>query len=215
MEVIVEEPPRKGWRDLITQQQLILTATLVITALIMLIVLNRARHRKSNTPSRRLKRKLYQDPLTQPVKIRQEKGHFTSAAAKKTSSHGKAAINAPARLVRLSEEGNPISQNPILINRDEITIGSDPKQSMYTLKEPSVNGIHTRLTRSGADDFILADAGSIAGTWVNYAPASSKGVHLKHGDLIHIGRVAFRFELSNPDYIPQPKITSLKEGDHE
>ena len=216
VEVIVEEPPRKGFLGLFTQQQFILASVLVITALILLIVLNRARMRKSPSQSRRQRRKLYQDPLTQPVNIRQEEGSFTASAAKKTNSTPrKAAINAPARLVRLSEEGNPISQNPILIVRDEITIGSDPQQSMHTINEPSVNGIHTRLTRFGPDDYILADAGSIAGTWVNYAPASSKGVHLKHGDLIHIGRVAFRFELSSPNYIPKPRVTSLKEGDHE
>jgi len=215
VEVVVEEPPRKSWRELLTQQQLILVGALGITALITLFVLNRARLRRSNAPSLRQRRKLYQDPLTQPVDIRQEEVYHSASAAKRAKSTPRKAILAPARLVHLSAEGEPISQNPILILRDEITIGSDPQQSMHVLKEPSVNGIHTRLVRSGAGEYIISDAGSIAGTWVNYAPASSKGVHLKHGDLIHIGRAAFRFELSNPDHVPQPQITSLKEGDHE
>ncbi len=216
IEVVVEDPPSKRWLNLLTQQQTVLIAVLLITVLVMLIVLNRVRHKHSTPETRRQKRKLYRDPLTQPVNIRQEEGLSSSGTAKKTaSSRGKAAMNAPARLVRLSEDGIPLSQNPILIQHDEITIGSDPQQSMYTLKDPSVNGVHARLTRSGTENFILADAGSIAGTWVNYAPASSKGVHLKHGDLIHIGRVAFRFELRNPKHIPQPQVTSRKEGDHE
>jgi len=47
----------------------------------------------------------------------------------------------------------------------------------------------------------VADLGSEAGTWVNYAPVSAEGSQLRHGDLLHIGRVAFRFLLnrSSPD----------------
>ena len=216
VEVLVEEPPRKSWLEWFTRQQLVLAAALGITALVMLIVLNRLRHKRSNTQNWLQRRKLYHDPLTQPVEIRQEESrHSTSAAKAMKSTPRKGSVSAPARLVRLSDEGNPLSQNPILIQRDEITIGSDALQSMHTLKEPSVSGIHARLSRSGANEYILSDAGSIAGTWVNYAPASSRGIHLKHGDLVHIGRVAFRFELSQPGHIPQPQVTSLQESDHE
>jgi hypothetical protein len=37
--------------------------------------------------------------------------------------------------------------------------------------------------------------GSSAGTWINYTPVSGEGACLEHGDLIHIGRVGFRFSL--------------------
>jgi pSer/pThr/pTyr-binding forkhead associated (FHA) protein len=42
---------------------------------------------------------------------------------------------------------------------------------------------------------ILSDLGSESGTWVNYAPVSGKGTVLQNNDLIHIGEVAYRFEL--------------------
>jgi pSer/pThr/pTyr-binding forkhead associated (FHA) protein len=46
--------------------------------------------------------------------------------------------------------------------------------------------------------FRLADEGSTAGTWVNYTPVSHEGTRLEHGDLIHFGRVGYRFMLKEP-----------------
>jgi hypothetical protein len=36
-------------------------------------------------------------------------------------------------------------------------------------------------------------------------------VRLEHGDLIHLGRVSFRFELTNPRRIRQPVVTPIDE----
>ncbi len=40
----------------------------------------------------------------------------------------------------------------------------------------------------------MADVNSAAGTWLNYAPISSRGAHLEHGDVLQFGRASFRFE---------------------
>jgi pSer/pThr/pTyr-binding forkhead associated (FHA) protein len=42
------------------------------------------------------------------------------------------------------------------------------------------------------------------GTWVNYTPVSQEGVNVEDGDLIHIGRVGFRFRVrqSSPNIRP-------------
>jgi pSer/pThr/pTyr-binding forkhead associated (FHA) protein len=55
--------------------------------------------------------------------------------------------------------------------------------------------------------FRLVDEGSVAGTWVNYSSVSSDGVTLEHGDLIHIGRVNFRFTQRDPLRQRKPVIT--------
>ena len=46
---------------------------------------------------------------------------------------------------------------------------------------------------------------TIAGTWINYAPVTPDGGRLQHGDLIHIGKVGFRFTESNPAYATRPR----------
>ena len=99
-------------------------------------------------------------------------------------------------------------QNPILLNRREITFGSDSAQVSDCLEDASVSPMHARLLYSDGA-FILSDLQSVAGTWVNYTPVSTMGVQLEHGDMIHLGRVAFRFELSVPPEQKKPRVISL------
>jgi len=74
------------------------------------------------------------------------------------------------------------------------------------------------LTRQGEGVYLLQDAGSSSGTWVNYAPVpvlatvkplgtnpadispggATVGTLLENGDLIHIGRLPMIFELYKP-----------------
>lgn len=83
-------------------------------------------------------------------------------------------------------------------------LGSDPSLTPFPLNDPSVAGIHARLVRQVAGGYLIQDQGSVAGTWVNYEPIPAEGIHLKHCDLIHLGRVALRFRLPSPQ--PQPEI---------
>ncbi|MEA3351889.1 MAG: FHA domain-containing protein [Chloroflexota bacterium] len=95
----------------------------------------------------------------------------------------------------------------IPISQSELTFGSDPTLATVKLNDPSVDGLHARLRREENDDFYILDEGATAGTWVNYTPITSDGVKLKHGDVIHIGRIRSCFKLSDINKIPQPKIT--------
>jgi predicted component of type VI protein secretion system len=120
-------------------------------------------------------------------------------------------MEASARLVRLSDSGHPIPSASLALARKEITFGSDPQQAITVLDSPSVDPLHARLYHSPENGFMLVDAGSTAGTWVNYAPVSGAGMRLEHGDLVHIGRIAFRFELSQPDAQRQPVVIPYRE----
>ncbi len=124
----------------------------------------------------------------------------------------KGSQNAPARLIPLSENGTPLAENVILVNRNQITLGSDPKQATHILRSSTVHGLHARLMHSEQNTYILSDAGSIAGTWVNYAPVSLSGQELKHGDIIHIGQFMFRFELRTPPTEPRIKVYPMNDG---
>lgn len=106
--------------------------------------------------------------------------------------------NAEARLMRISESGHVLPGSAIPLAYPEITIGRDPKKAAFVLESASVDALHARLVHSPEGEFRVYDAGSVAGTWVNYTLVTESGACLEHGDLLQIGREAFRFELNHP-----------------
>jgi len=73
------------------------------------------------------------------------------------------------------------------------------------LDDPSVSPLHARLVQQ-AGEFILTDEKSVAGTSVNYELLSAP-CRLHHGDVLHFGRLSYRFMLRKPPERPRPKIT--------
>ena len=118
-----------------------------------------------------------------------------------------------AYLVRLKDDGQPVTAPPIPITIPEMTFGSDPIQATRILDDPSVSPLHARLvvvpgpTRGKAvhGDYILSDEKSVAGTWVNYEQVTTPR-RLQHGDVLHIGRLSYRFMLRNPPERPAPQV---------
>ncbi len=100
------------------------------------------------------------------------------------------------------------------LETEEALIGSDPAQAQIVLGDPSVSPVHARWWRDEQGHYFIADRDSIAGTWVNYAPVSPFGARLEEGDIVHIGRIGFRFHLPGAPE-PQPVVTSLDGKDTE
>ncbi|MEW6718753.1 MAG: FHA domain-containing protein [Chloroflexota bacterium] len=118
-----------------------------------------------------------------------------------------------AHLIPLDSDNQPTRAPSIPIIAREVTLGSDPQQAIVVLNHPSVAGLHARLQRQGEDTFYLMDAGTIAGTWINYQSISKEGLLLRHGDIIHFGLVGFRFRLTNPPELFKPVIIPLEEDE--
>ena len=115
------------------------------------------------------------------------------------------APKAPAFLMPLSELDDTPPVAPIPITTNVVTFGRDTVHATLVLDDLSVEAIHARLLREN-NSFRLIDAGSIAGTWVNYTPVSQDGTILENGDFIHIGRIAFRFTQREPDHVRKPVV---------
>ncbi len=142
-----------------------------------------------------------QDPLTQSIQ----------AGEKKRGSsllRSRLAKPAEAYLVRLKDDGQPITAPPIPIITPEIIFGSDPIQATRILDDPSVSPLHARLKEEHGD-YILFDEKSVAGTWVNYEQLTAPR-RLQHGDVLHIGRLSYRFMLRNPPERPAPRVIPTK-----
>ncbi len=86
----------------------------------------------------------------------------------------------------------------------DLILGRDASLSPHPVDDPSVSGLHARLIRKVGGEYVIRDQDSVAGTWVNYQTVPEAGTTLRHEDLIHIGRTAFRFRLS--DTPPPAKV---------
>jgi hypothetical protein len=117
---------------------------------------------------------------------------------------------APARLLLLSSDPQPKAGSNIPLSAQETLLGSNPVRCDIVLSGVTVSAQHARIFTDAARHFFLADSGSSAGTWLNYAPVSHQGARLQHGDLINVGAVSFRFEEINPEGRPI-KVMRLKD----
>lgn len=207
VEVVVEPVRHSLWDQIFSGDRLLILLALIVAALILLTALFLT-GRWTFIAQLKRRSQLKKDPLTQPVAVQKDtpRTRLSAAAHTPTVPRSLSGLSAPARLVRLSDSGHPIPSSVIPLNYKVCTFGSDPQQATIVLDSPSVDALHTRLTQVSEGVFVVADANSVAGTWVNYTPVSDSGVVLQHGDMIHIGRVAFRFEMSIAPEMQPPKV---------
>lgn len=172
---------------------------------------------RKTTPSSQL------DPVTQPVHIPQPESarrrwglpnqmHLPVISALKWPSARP--HNQPCLLfleaLPTNEESAPTAPLPLYAN--EIIIGSSPSKATLIVKEPSLEEVHAILKRE-AGSFRLQDAGSTGGTWINFTPVPEEGALLLHGDILHVGRVGFRFTQRSPGRTRKPLVTPLSPSD--
>lgn len=121
------------------------------------------------------------------------------------------ARDAPARLVRVTEDGLSLPANSIPLPRQEVTLGTDPRSAVIVVESTSMSPLHARIQPRGKQEYLLLDAGSVAGTWVNDQRVPEQGALLQHGDWVHFGREAYRFELQQPRQMMEVCIRRLEE----
>jgi hypothetical protein len=204
--ITVQNTASNPW--LVIQRNLpILTVLLVVVAgaILLLVLLLGGQLRPAALRAARSRRRKI-DPLNQPVTITDDSAKQTQNWASRLYWPQRPITpKAHAFLSRISDSDVSASTPPIPITSDEITLGSDPNLATLVLEDPSVEGLHARLVRQ-EDGYRLSDEGSVAGTWVNYSPVSQGGTKLIHGDLVHIGRIGFRFTLRQPTQVRKPVI---------
>lgn len=216
VEVIVQQPAAASLPGRISSRGVIAIGAIAASgAALALILVYTGNKRRAGRSQQAKEKRLQKDPVTQPVKIRQEPARSKPKKEHSTPTRGAGwpgaawlhgSPNAPARLVPLDENEQQISGGNIPLTRQEITFGSDPQRATQVLESPTVDSLHARLFRDNEGNFFLADQNSIAGTWINYAPITTAGARLQHGDLIHVGKVMFRFEAAEMEKFAMPEI---------
>jgi hypothetical protein len=190
---------QRGWLSFLSRNSRWVALGAILTAgMVLGAILAWGRIRRRSRPAGRRSRT---DPLTQPV-------HSGTAMHALRLPRMRPAKQSEAYLVRLKEDGEPVAAAPIPVIAPEMTFGSDPIQATRILDDPSVSPLHARLKQENGE-YILFDEKSAAGTWVNYEPLMAPR-RLQHGDILHIGRLAYRFMLQKPPERPTPRITPFK-----
>ncbi len=212
VDIRVEKSAANQWAGLLENTPILIGLGVVLSGSILLLVLilgGRLRP-KPGRAIQAAQRK--EDVLTQPV---------GSAAGLMPEAHPmdwKNALpwgqrhltsKAYALLYHLSDASMTTDQAPFVVSIPELLIGSDANWAGLVLHDPSVEKHHARLVRKSDGCFLLQDEGSISGTWINYTPVSRSGAGLEHGDIIHIGKVGFRFNLRTPTHVRQPVILEV------
>jgi hypothetical protein len=102
--------------------------------------------------------------------------------------------------------GRDMSEVIPLVGMDTI-LGRDPSLAAIPIEDASVDRLHARLIRQADGEYLIRDQDSTAGTWVNYREIPKSGTRLKHGDLVQLGDVAFRFQYTDP---PPPRPVKVQ-----
>jgi len=222
--VTVVQPPRGLPAFFGRYRDSIIIGAVIFAGVALLLIMFLGRLRSLFTGARKV-RVQRADPVTQPVAPAPDIPTMVSASTG-TTKRGRAAVTtpttskpaeAPARLSALEpdplaspgETLKPAAAPPIPLAAREITFGTDPKQSNYVLHDPSLEPRHALITRTESGDFFVVDAGTVGGTWVNFEPVGQEAHLLRHGDVLHFGQLAFRFELKEPPEPAQPKVIRI------
>jgi len=218
--ITVQQPRRSFWSLLLSWKNALLAGLVVLSAgllaILLLVLGGRLRPRWAGEDVRPIPRKL---PARRGLSHKPAQPTLQAVEETKTQripnwlSHlqlhqRRPAPKAPAFLVPLSEAEDTPPVAPIPITTNLVTFGRDAIRATLVLDDFSVEEIHARLQREN-NIFRLTDAGSTAGTWVNYTPVSQDGTILENGDFIHIGRIGFRFMQREPAHVRKPVVLPL------
>jgi hypothetical protein len=155
------------------------------------------------------------DPVTQPVKIASSSSLRVKAPIKSWRERlpwfkqKEQPSPAMAYLIPLVGSDEPTLPAPLQVIGEDIVLGSDPHQASLVITDPSIEAVHARIHHS-EKTFLITDAGSKAGTWVNYEQITPSGTYLEHMDIIHLGMIGFRFKLSEPGQLRKVVVTPLE-----
>ena len=204
----VELPADNPWEGIQQNMPLLIGLIVVVAGAILILVLVLGGRLKPRTPGAFRRRRRKSDPVTQPLRVKESQSRRLPNWVNRLQWPQRTATpKAYAFLSRISEKDNLAIEPPIPITSPQMTIGMDPNQANLVLDHPSIENLHAQLARSKDGVFRLSDQDSIAGTWINYTPISREGAELEHGDLIHIGRLGFRFTLREPSQVRKPVVT--------
>jgi hypothetical protein len=209
VQITLEQPAATPWSWVFRNAPALSVLGAVVAGSILLLVLLLGGRLRPRQPGMAKTGRRKSDPVTQPVSVRTEAPARRASGWTNRIHWPQRAIppQAYAFLTRIADSDHEGSSTPVPLIADEITLGSAPNRATLVLNDPSIDDLHARIIRQPDGSYRLNDEGSIAGTWINYTPISREGAPLEHGDLIHIGRIGFRFTTRQSSQVRKAVVT--------
>ncbi|MGW8226384.1 MAG: FHA domain-containing protein [Anaerolineales bacterium] len=199
----------KSFIGAVTESRVIMAVVLaVVSGVAVLFVLVWVGKLKPGILMNVRRRKKQKRTPTQPLQADQEaKSQSRSTWINRIQwSRSPITIKPEAQFIPITDTNSENSHPPLAIIKDKVFFGKDENQVDQVLKNNSIEDVHANLKRDAKDTYWLYDMGSTAGTWVNYRPVPPEGQILEHGDIVHFGRLGFRFILRNPKKVRKPVL---------
>ncbi len=190
VEIVIILPAINRWADFWNGGGIYILLGLIFAAGVLSTVLFlnwRNRSQAKDTPQPPGSRK---DPVSQPVKIRQDK-------AKENQKFSRSQPFPKYKTVSLIQVNRDTESTPgydIPIGERKFTIGSDRQIADVVLNAEGVAPRHTLIWTDHNGSYFAANAVPGVITLVNDNPVPDEGVTLTQGDLIRIGVVTYRFQ---------------------
>jgi hypothetical protein len=184
---------------------IVLVAAAVAAVLLVLVLGGRLQPGFMRNWRRRNKLK---QPVTQPIQVNQQ----GTAQSRPTWINRIRWPRSPittkpdAQFIPITDTSKETSIPPLAITETRVQFGKDGAQVDLVLNDNSIENVHASLERVSTDSYLLTDEGTTAGTWVNYEHVPADGQTLEHGDLVHFGRLGFKFILRNPEKVRRPVL---------
>ncbi len=106
-------------------------------------------------------------------------------------------------LIKLDRDNTPCAEKPLLLTKEVTLIGKDPQLANLVLSDEALEPLHAEIHAFPDGRTRLTDFHTIAGTYVNFQAIDTKGTEIHHGDILHFGRLSYRF--NSPSRVTSPK----------
>jgi len=127
----------------------------------------------------------------------------TTAAPAKLEPESFVPVRTFGSLIKLDRDNTPCAEKPLLLIKEITLIGKDPQLANLVLSDEALEPLHAEIHAFADGRTRLTDFHTVAGTYVNFKAVDTKGVEIHHGDILHFGRLSYRF--NSPSRVTSPK----------
>ncbi len=143
-----------------------------------------------------------------PTRLKKRTAKTDSAEPEAPAARGEPESFVPLKtfgsLIKLDRDNTPCAEKPLLLLKEVTLIGKDPQLANLVLSDEALEPLHAEIHAFPDGRTRLTDFHTIAGTYVNFKAVDTKGVEIHHGDILHFGRLSYRF--NSPSRVTSSKI---------
>lgn len=188
--LVIVLPAINQWADFLNGGGIYLLLAVIFAAGVLSAVLFLNWRNRARTAAPKPSALSRKDPVTQPVKIRQDK----KVNIRTSPNHQNPSQNFAAFLILLDKDLQPGSGRDIPLGERRFTIGSDPLLADVVVKHTGISPRHTEIWTDHQGNYFAANVDPENPTMVNDKPVPEEGCRLFNDDLVRIGSVTYKYQ---------------------